>query len=1013
MKRTKGLLGAVLAAVLALLLLLPAVPSAWAESGTAGDVRWSMDSNGSLTISGSGAIPDYEDGYDAPWPRRQVTSIRIQSGVTAIGSHAFDGCDKAASVEIGDTVCSIGDEAFKYCGKLTSVRLPSAVTTLGEGVFMECSALHEILVDNRNAAFISQDGVLYNRGVTRLVLCPAARTGSYTVADTVTEIGSCAFFGCEGLTEIDLPASVTSIGDWAFFGCTHLPTLALPDALRTIGRRAFVRCDDLATMTLPAGLTSIGDMAFQYSGLTTVTIPAGAALGENVFVGCTRLASVYVAAGSTRYASRDGVLFDRDLTTLLLYPAGKGGKYTIPDTVTTVAAGAFGSSGLTIVTVPDSVRTLGEGAFNNCKSLIQANLGAGLTEIPRSAFINCTALESFAIPAGVKTVCRAAFAYCDHLRSVTLARSVTTVEPYAFMYCSQLAQVDLGGAVTIGESAFTNCSALAELTLPDSVRSVGREAFYGCHLLRAVTFGSGLAELDARAFYWCTGLEAYICTGTNPNFATENGLLYSSDFTRLIRVPEGFRGVCVVKNTVTDVDAGAFSDCSQLTGAVLGDKVRTIGRYAFGDCYNMHRVALGKALTSVGDGAFGNTSAKQLDDVWYTGTDSQWLAITVGENNTALDRATLHMVTKPVMAFQPEDVTAKPEERVIFSAAVVGGEPVQLQWYYRSADGKTTGVSKMVGSDTNNLRVPATAARNGQQYRMMARMKDGTVLYSDWATLYVTPDLAITGQPADVRGTVGQRAQFTVTAVSSDTVSYRWQYRAAGTSVWRDSSLNGHDAATLTVPITVARNGQQYRCLVSGAGKTITSDTATLTIRPVITKQPHDITAPIGESAWFKVAAAGTGLTYQWQYKTTEQGSTWKNSGMPGNREPVLKVPTTAARNGQQYRCVITDAYGETKWSEAATLRARLVITGQPKSVTARSGDPVTLTVKASGAGLIYQWQYLDDNGNWKYSGLSGATTATLTMTMGASRDGTSYRCRIRDRNGVEIYSDVATLTLK
>ena len=1012
MKRTEKLLGMVLAAALVLSLLLPAIPAVWAESGTAGSVRWSMDSNGVLTVSGSGAIPDYQDGYDAPWPRHQVTAIRVQSGVTAIGAHAFDDCYKATSVEIGDTVTSIGDEAFKYCGKLTSVRLPSATTVLGEGVFMECSRLEEILVDNRNTAFISRDGVLYDRGATRLVLCPAARAGSYTVAETVTEIGSCAFFGCAGLTEINLPDSVSTIGDWAFFCCTGLPSLELPAAVRTIGTRAFVRCDVLSTLALPDELTSIGDEAFQYSGLTTITIPASAVLGEDVFTGCGNLESIHVAAGSTRYSSRDGVLFDRDQTTLLLYPAARGGSYTIPATVTAVGDRAFIGSQITAVTIPDSVRTLGEGAFSRCQNLISVQMGGGLTEITRNAFCFCTALESFTVPAGVKSVGQGAFSYCDSLRRVMLAKSVTSVGSYAFLSCHNLSELDLGGAVTIGESAFSNCDGLESLTLPDAVRSVGREAFYGCDQLRTVFFGSGLEGLDSRSFANCPALEAYVCTGVNPNYATENGLLYSADYTRLIRVPVGFRGVCAVKGSVTDVDELAFSDCCYLTGAVLGDKVRTIGNLAFTGCLAMHRVALGKALTDIGEGAFGNHYAMNLQDVWFTGTDEQWLAVSVGENNDALDRAALHLVTVPVMAFQPDDVTVKEGETAVFSAAALGGDVTEVQWYYRSADGTVTGKSSMTGFDTGNLRVNATLKRDGQQYRMEARLRDGTVLYSDWATLHVTADFALTAQPQDAAAKVGETATFTVIATGAD-LTYQWQHYTG--SKWIDSDMPGNRTAALSVPVTAARNGQRYRCAITnGAGEQLLSDPATLTVLTAVTKQPHNITAPIGDSAWFKVEATGAGLAYQWQYKTTESGAVWKNSGMPGNRETVLKIPVTAPRNGQQYRCVITDANGKETVTAAVKLLVKPVITDQPKPVSAGPGETVRFTVQATGAGLRYQWQFQSAGSTvWENSGLSGAKSATLTMIMGASRDGTRYRCVITDANGAQICSTAVKLLVK
>ncbi|MCC8081747.1 MAG: hypothetical protein LIO80_07050, partial [Lachnospiraceae bacterium] len=161
-------------------------------------------------------------------------------------------------------------------------------------------------------------------------------------------------------------------------------------------------------------------------------------------------------------------------------------------------------------------------------------------------------------------------------------------------------------------------------------------------------------------------------------------------------------------------------------------------------------------------------------------------------------------------------------------------------------------------------------------------------------------------------------------------LTYQWQYKSAGGTMWHDSGLTGATTATLSVPVTEARDGQQYRCVVTdGDGNTVTSEAATLTVSDdgdltdeeelSITLQPSDYTGSVGDTATFSVEATGTGLTYQWQYKSAG-GTMWHDSGLTGATTATLSVPVTAARDGQQYRCIVTDGDGNTVTSDAATL---------------------------------------------------------------------------------------------
>ncbi|MBR5429239.1 MAG: immunoglobulin domain-containing protein, partial [Firmicutes bacterium] len=182
---------------------------------------------------------------------------------------------------------------------------------------------------------------------------------------------------------------------------------------------------------------------------------------------------------------------------------------------------------------------------------------------------------------------------------------------------------------------------------------------------------------------------------------------------------------------------------------------------------------------------------------------------------------------------------------------------------------------------------------------------------------------------------------------------------------------------------------------------------------PSITTQPASVTAPVGSTATFKVVASGSGLTYQWQYKTPS-GTTWSNSPLDSAATATLSVPVTAGRDGYQYRCKVT-AGGTTVTSNAATLTVgtALKITTQPKSYTGAAGGTATFKVVAQGDGLTYQWYYQTASGTtWSKATATGNTTATLSVPVTTGRDGYKYRCTVKDSLGGSVNSSTVTLTV-
>lgn len=321
----------------------------------------------------------------------------------------------------------------------------------------------------------------------------AGYIGNVTIPETI-EINGITYFVC-------------GIDHYAFYGCTGLTSVTIPEGVTSIGYFAFSGCTGLTSVSIPASVTSIDHYAFS---------------------GCNGLTGIIINESNPKYASYDGVLFNKTYTELILCPVGKAGIYNIPEGVTSISLDAFsGCTGLTSVTIPTSVTSIGEGAFSGCISLTSVTISEGVISIDNYAFYGCTGLTSVIIPASVTSIGDSAFRNCTGLASVSIPEGVTSIEDFAFRSCTGLTSVAIPASVTsIAKGTFRNCTGLISVIIPEGVTSIEDDAFAYCMALnRVICFAETVPAFGYDVFTGIpTACSVYVPSGTGGSYASVDEL---------------------------------------------------------------------------------------------------------------------------------------------------------------------------------------------------------------------------------------------------------------------------------------------------------------------------------------------------------------------------------------------------------------------------------------------------------------------------------------------------------
>lgn len=460
-------------------------------SGTCGtNATWTLDSDGLLTVSGSGEMANYSspDSYGpAPWAADHlgdIKSVIIGGGITSIGSSAFEGCWQLSFLDIQEDVTRIESSAFYMCSGLKEIILPDSITRIGSMAFWNCSGLETIkLPENLN-----------DLGSSVFQNCTSLE--SITLPGSLKTVTNITFDSCSSLKRVDITYGVESINSNAFSNCDALQEILFPSSLKTIGSWAFSNCFSLASVEIPASVSSIGDSAF---------------------AGCTKLSSIQVDQGNNDYCTVNEALLNKSKTELIEVPCACGASFSIPYGVIKIHPYALYRCAANTVIIPKTVSNVQYYAFSDCNSLQDVYyLGTSTNWQSVSIASNNTALTNATMHypqySGTCGTSATWSFFNDGLMVISGTGAMTNYSsssstPWSsYLYNIKAIIVD-HGITHIGNNAFRSSSA-ESLTIQDASLSMGNYCFaYNTHLTD-IDFGTGTIIPASCVFEDCTALES-------------------------------------------------------------------------------------------------------------------------------------------------------------------------------------------------------------------------------------------------------------------------------------------------------------------------------------------------------------------------------------------------------------------------------------------------------------------------------------------------------------------------
>ena len=565
--------------------------------------------------------------------KSNLEMVYLPKTATKVSNYAFGGCTKLSFVSIPDAMTYIAGNVFDQCTSLASVRFEDGFNTFNFGTENDCLLLFkdcpvENLYLGRNISFTGSSP-FKNKGTL----------SSVTIGDLVSKINDYMFYGCIGLSLLEIENSVTAIGNYAFYNCRALPEFTINDNVKTIGDYAFYGCKLIENIVMPNSLTELGDYVFQL---------------------CEKLSSVKFG-----------------------------------DAVNAIGQGAFKQCGsLMSITLGNSVTTIGNEAFMQCDNLESVSFGNSVSSIGESAFANCAKLNNVNIPPSVNTMGSSAFANCSNLKNVRIengdiALDFGTKSTSSNCFAnSPIEDLYIGRNISYYDaySPFKNKTSMINLTIGDNTTTIKRTDYEGSTNLEYLVLGKAVNEIADYSFSGCTHLNTIYSLNTVPAKIYANTFNLVDKVNCMLYVPEGCRNIywlhpywedfynIVETNFVAstfevegisysvisaeaqaistysvsdDFDVKVIAGESKYTGKISVPEmvnhfsnaytVTHIDAYAFSGCVDLSAITLPTSIESIGNGAFGGCSGlKEINAMGIIPADASETAFNGVDKSTCV-----------------------------------------------------------------------------------------------------------------------------------------------------------------------------------------------------------------------------------------------------------------------------------------------------------------------------------------------------------------------------------------
>lgn len=591
-------------AALILLLLIPLSAHAEGEallSGSCGDnVYYVLDSEGTLTVSGTGQMTDYSVSDPSPWYNQWKTIKKavIKEGVTRVGNYAFRMCSQLEEVDFSSTIESIGAYSFYSCSKLENVVFPEGLKKIEQSAFESCSMIGSITIPG-GVTRVPSRGFAYCSLLSDVTLC-----------DGVEKISDRAFMSCPALSTFRMPSSVKSFGMDAI-DLGKIKTLYFNDIVKwcsidfsvsrsnpmTGAQTVYLDGKLLENLVIPEGVESISDAAFTGARcLKSVTLPSSLkTVGLNAFLSCDNIDTIYINDMTTWC----GIDFANNGSNPLEYAEHivVNGKETtqmvIPEGIEEIKNFAFeGSSIITSVSVPNSVKKISDCAFTGCNDITDIYFGGTAAEwghIQRS-YIHSEILCIVPI----------------HCADITMDNILGACgDDIAWGFKNNVLTIHGSGPMNINSVPWSNYSgSIYSVNISDGVTSIANSAFNKCKKLKSITLPEGIESIGGLAFKDCISLTS-------------------------VTLP----------SSVVSIGNFSFENCTSLS-KITAQGLKTVGKYAFYGCGVLNYIKLSADISDIGENAF--PANDNLVDVYYGGTYKQWSVLSVAQGNEGLLKACIH-----------------------------------------------------------------------------------------------------------------------------------------------------------------------------------------------------------------------------------------------------------------------------------------------------------------------------------------------------------------------------------